>query len=889
MSDNRFSLDDILNEYPRKEGNEEKNSVSSENGEISAKSDIPERKWERDLKALSPSVSATERQLRKHILPDMSASRMESENPLPLPDSVETDQEEIYEREKLSAKELRAQAKRRKQREKECRRMEKQYTGELPVASPESEHSTADLEPTIYFPKTASSEGKQGITLSSPQEPPPHRRYRDRLRERQAIEEAAEHISYEGKNVRPIPSNRISGNTEIIDSLMRIKRDRVARTSLIPPVARKSFSDIEAHLEGKILPNTAQLPTDETMSEIEKLKDLQERRKKKIDEFILTGEDEVSEEPEEETVAPREIEDFESFEDAPAIQSDLLQLKGSLLIRLIFLTITFCASLYLSASGDYGAPIPDLLSRERNPTVFLFTLTILGLLSAFVSYTVITCGLSKMFTLQGDCDSMSALAIVSSLLSSMACLGNPTLIQRGICNLYIPVAIGSLLFNTVGKLLIVGRTSRNFQFVAGDHERYAMFTVDNDERASQFTRGALTDFPILASMRKTEFLSDFLKISYSSDTSDRFCRIAAPVICGIGLLAGGLSILLSTGISMTDAVLTGLSIFAGTVGMSSCFAIMLVINLPLHRAAKHNREQSAAMLSWQSAEEFADTNSVLLDMAQLFPQGMVNLANIKFFSDTKIDEAIVEAASLTNQAGSILKYMFYDIIVGKTEMLNPVESYIYEDSLGLCGWIENKRILLGGRELMKNHSIEGVPTEQKEREYTEGGKSAIYLSISGELSAMFVVDVKPSLEVQKWLGVLEKNNISIILRSVDSLISINRLSEMFDISANMFRFLPFRLHPDFDNETNYKPRQSATMACSGRFGAFASLLISARRLRHVANIGLTLQAAAAFLGVLLSVVLVCMSSFDQITALVAVVYNMAFVLLTVLIQAFRKI
>ena len=49
--------------------------------------------------------------------------------------------------------------------------------------------------------------------------------------------------------------------------------------------------------------------------------------------------------------------------------------------------------------------------------------------------------------------------------------------------------------------------------------------------------------------------------------------------------------------------------------------------------------------------------------------------------------------------------MFYDIIGGRTELLEPVESYIYEDSMGLCGWINNKRVLLGNRDLMLNHSI----------------------------------------------------------------------------------------------------------------------------------------------------------------------------------------
>lgn len=55
------------------------------------------------------------------------------------------------------------------------------------------------------------------------------------------------------------------------------------------------------------------------------------------------------------------------------------------------------------------------------------------------------------------------------------------------------------------------------------------------------------------------------------------------------------------------------------------------------------------------------------------------------------------AASLSCQSGSVLKSTFYKMLRGKTELLYPVESYIYEDGLGLSGWIENKRVLLGTR------------------------------------------------------------------------------------------------------------------------------------------------------------------------------------------------
>ena len=68
--------------------------------------------------------------------------------------------------------------------------------------------------------------------------------------------------------------------------------------------------------------------------------------------------------------------------------------------------------------------------------------------------------------------------------------------------------------------------------------------------------------------------------------------------------------------------------------------------------------------------------------------------------------------------------------------------------MGVCGWINNKRVLLGNRALMTSHNIEGIPSKTKEFEYTENGKDAIYLSVSGNLSAMFIVEVNASVEVK---------------------------------------------------------------------------------------------------------------------------------------------
>lgn len=162
------------------------------------------------------------------------------------------------------------------------------------------------------------------------------------------------------------------------------------------------------------------------------------------------------------------------------------------------------------------------------------------------------------------------------------------------------------------------------------------------------------------------------------------------------------------------------------------------------------------MLGYQSVEDYYDINSVMIDASTLFPEGTINLCSIKLFSGTKIDEALIEAASLASHGNSILKDLFNDVISGKQKMLSHVENFVYEDSMGLCGWINNRRILLGNRELMNSHNIEGIPTKTKENEFTEGNRDALYLSVSGNLAAMFIIEVTASPAVKKCMKQLEK-------------------------------------------------------------------------------------------------------------------------------------
>lgn len=575
------------------------------------------------------------------------------------------------------------------------------------------------------------------------------------------------------------------------------------------------------------------------------------------------------------------------------ITSDIYNLKGTITLRIIVLTIMALFSTYITLANDYALPTLPAFKSATAPHSYAFTMIMIGGVSILTSMPVIINGLKKLFTFNADCDSLTSLTTVACIIAGFAILFDTTMLEVGKVHMFIPIAILSLLFNAVGKLLIVNRASRNIEYLTLNNDKHAIVFITDDRKAESITRGTFGDYPILATMRKTEALSDFLKYTFSTDIADRFCKFFTPIAFILSLVISVFSAIRLTNspdvIVDKSALAAGASIFSMFISACSCVAITLVVNIPLSAAARKFNKSSSVILGYQSVDDFYDTNSVMVDAKSLFPKGMINLSAIKPYSDFKIDDAILLAASLTIHAGSILSDMFTSMVAGDNQMLFPVENFVYEDSMGVCGWINNKRVLLGNRALMTSHNIEGIPSKTKEFEYTENGKDAIYLSVSGNLSAMFIVEVNASVEVKHWLKEIQKEGIYLIIKSIDSIISLTRVSKLFKISEDMIKIIPSRMHKIFDSETESVRTQSASMACNGKFSTFAQLLISTNSIRQTSLFGTILQATSAILGFSIVMVFMAMKAYWQINVSTLIIYNLIWGLISVAIVKLRKV
>ena len=661
------------------------------------------------------------------------------------------------------------------------------------------------------------------------------------------------------------------------------------------PVKRTSVKDMKLGLTGKLIPKTEVLNESGTALDeeefIRKSTEVTESRRKKVEGFVLDNADDdfggFDEAPKSRKTAYGQKE-FESFDEAPAILSDILQVKSNLFLRLCVLLFTGLSSLLITIANDLELPVIKVFDRSVSPSAFLFSNTIMGLLALGVSYTIMTAGLKNMFIRKPDNDSIAAAGIFVSIIAGIATLFEPDSIRDCYYHVYISAAIIGLIFNTLGKMMIVQRTEKNFRYIAGEFDRYAVKSVESST-AVNFGRGAVPVNANMAAMRRTEFVDDFVKNSYAPDVSDSFAKYSTPVILIAGLITGLLSFVCDKhATSGVDKIYVALAAFSGTVTMCSSLSLMLAVNIPINRATNKYLQYSSVILGYSAVEEYSETNSVLVDATQLFPKESVELANLKLLSTDPLDECILIAASLVFRSESVLKNSFYKILKGKLDMLYPVESYIFEDERGISGWIDNKRVLLGTRKHMEDHSIDGLPPVSKEMEYGKGN-IILYLSISGVVSTMFVLKVNPSVSVSRWMQSLEREGVVTVVRNVDGFLTEEYLLELFDLDRGSVKMLPFRYHEEYENEAGYKERESSSMLCSGSFPAFAMLITGVKRIRSAAQLGIALQVGSVALGAAICIISMILGTFSQITPTLIIVYHLVFAGLTLLMLSSKKV
>ncbi len=571
---------------------------------------------------------------------------------------------------------------------------------------------------------------------------------------------------------------------------------------------------------------------------------LQRAREEKVKEFILGGDEEEENEPEEEVEeAPEEddaeIEDFTGYDTTEAVQLELQYRWRTGLIGL-FLTLGLELVLLLLTlvTVNFGqSPI----TAVGYLTAHVFCL----ILMAVLNYPAVSRGLSGLFTLQANNDTAPAVATVVSIAGLILHFINMDVTVP----VFAPLAGLLMVFNAVGQLVKIARIRENFSFVSHRAQKYSAALIEDEKAMLEIGRRVAVDHTAeVAYFHRSRFLSAYLNNAYDEDGGDRFAKFGTPI-------AMGLSLAVSLGlfaVGRLDGFWQWMSTFVFMLCLSS-FTTLFSMQMPMKTACRRMLRKGGFLVGWNAVDTFGCPDALAVDVADLYPDESMLLHGIKTFSGTHIDAAILDAASLSIRSGGPLSMIFRRIIQNKEELLHEVDSLVYEQGMGLSGWVDGRRVLVGNRRLLQNHGVD-VPSSDYEARYAKNGRRLVYLSTAGELSAMFVVSYLPDAAIGDALHELCRAKVTLLVRTNDPNITAESLCQDFDLDDYYVDVLPAVAGRLYDQLVVEEQEEApALLASNGHILGTAMVLAACRSLQVKSRIVLIVRILTAIAGLLICI------------------------------------
>ena len=509
-------------------------------------------------------------------------------------------------------------------------------------------------------------------------------------------------------------------------------------------------------------------------------------------------------------------DDYENESQKEAVEKILSSQLTGLIIRSIIIFILFIGSLALCLSPMLGYELPEAISFRNSGMVFPIINLAIVCIAALTCHVAVGGGLISLVRFRAGNDSFATCSVIGAAALGVAFIAEPAAMSPGGENLFFPITILGLFFNTIGKILSAARIKNNFEVLTTGKEKSALLPVRNKELARELT-GQRDETPRFCTSAKAKFFTRFLELSYKDDATESIARIVAPIVFLCSIFVGVIAFLLTGRIS--DAV-TG---FAAILCVATPFSATIAGALPVFRSCSALNEEGSVMAGGYTAETFAETDSVLLDIEQLFPEGSIVLHGIKTFAQGRIDEAILDAASVICSTRSTLGSIFINVVQGDKKLFKPVDTIIYEDGMGLSAWVGGKRVLIGNRELMINHGID-IPSHDYENKYVGNGKDILYLANSGELTAMFVLSYHADKEVYRSLGIMAERGVRLVINCSDPNITKKKLCDIFGYPESQLNLLSSKYQQKCAELTEEREKAPAAGVYNGSLFALSDLL-----------------------------------------------------------------
>lgn len=566
-----------------------------------------------------------------------------------------------------------------------------------------------------------------------------------------------------------------------------------------------------------------------------------------------------------------------------SIADKLHHMAAELTLRCVLAGILAVVLLHLGLTAERLLPPLSVLDPDAAPAAFYAANLLLFAASLFVGYPVLRDGLTGLRG-RPSADTMPALAAVAALLQAVVAMLNANAYRstEGIGLLTGMAALG-LFLALVGSRVMLAAVQGGYALAAeGGEQRGAYRTRDKDLIRALARDLEQKDPWVLLSRPVQTASDDFVEQSLSERASERRARKVAYILLAAAVLSGAAFLLFGGGINCAVAAA------AAVLCMGAPLSSVLVPGLAALRLQRAAAAVGAVVPGWAAIEELGGIDTIELDADDLFTADSVTLEDIRIFKGGRIDRAILYAASVLNESCDTLRGLFSQIIEDRTDILFPVKDLEQHTGLGFSAWCDNNRILIGTRRYMEQEGVT-LPEQDYEDSHSKNGELQIlYLAVSGNLHAMFVLRYVGGRNVARSLVSLQKENIRLLVTSKDPSLTARHITEAYHLPEGMVTVLDGEQCQAIEaaDAAPEKPK-----CCLYHHKGFASLtggLQAADQAQNAETSATTVQLVSVCFSVFIAVLLTYAGSIWQLSIATVLMYQAAWSALSIAVCALKQ-
>lgn len=514
-------------------------------------------------------------------------------------------------------------------------------------------------------------------------------------------------------------------------------------------------------------------------------------------------------------VIPDVDDDYRTPEDASRIGLKLKKNRRSAFTRFLVCTLSAIASAVFTffVPNDVFGKLSFIPSVIQFGLLAISAFTNIGIFSAF----------KNIFTKSSTAAAPIALSVSATLLYVIFGLVTGSYVSEPVL-----LSLVALLVYDFFSYKHATDVLNNFKIVASKLEKKAVALIDNQSIAASMARSSIEGEVLAAGVKRTSILTDFMR--YSS-CDQAFGGYLGSVLTIFSILTALSSVII--GISH-HSFETALCVIAVMLSLFAMPTYSLAEYLPLSSLCSKLFKERAMICSKYSASRIEQANAVVISSNELFPEGSIELFNIKPLGANNIDNTLSSAASVAEAIKSPLVWVF-NSFVDSSEKRPTADTVKYEDNLGISGWVKDEHYFIGNRTLMEAHGIK-VPPLEVDRKILHKGYFPIYVAVGQRACALLIVKYNPIVSVRNNLVKLINSGITLLIDNCDSNITAKMLSDYYGLYEDSIKVMDHKGVHNYQTAVNFSECYSAHAAHIGKSESFFDIITGALKLRTVSNV-----------------------------------------------------